>query len=144
MWKTKNFPALADMLIDRCKVQIVILGSPGERDVMAEMKQLLYNPAHMAPQMTFNEAGALLKRSHLLICNDGGLNHLSVAMDTPSLAIFGNTKIIDRASELFPGHICLHNPSHNSLKDDSFGISPDTAFDSAIKLLNPEDEIRKI
>jgi hypothetical protein len=78
------------------------------------------------------------------LCEGYTVNQLSVAMDTPSLAIFGNTKIINWAPELFPGRICLHNPSHNSGKDDSFGISPDTAFDSAIKLLNPEDEIRKI
>jgi ADP-heptose:LPS heptosyltransferase len=50
-WKTKNFSALVDMLIDRCKVQIVILGSPEERDVMAEMKQHMHNPAHMEFQM---------------------------------------------------------------------------------------------
>jgi len=143
-WRTKNFAELADMLADRCGVDIVILGAPGERQVMEEMKNLMKSTAHVAPKISFNQAGALLKRSRLLICNDGGLNHLSVALDTPSLAVFGNTKPIDWSPDLFPGHVTLYNPDHASGKDDSFGISPEEAFRSAKLLLKTGGGNKKI
>jgi ADP-heptose:LPS heptosyltransferase len=94
------------------------------------------NKPIVALPTNFNEAAAVLKKCELLICNDGGLIHLSVAVGTPSLAIFGNTNPLNWSPNNFVGHYHIFNENFDSSKDNSFGISPEMAFEKVKLILN--------
>jgi ADP-heptose:LPS heptosyltransferase len=89
----------------------------------------------IAPPTDLGQAAALLERVRLLVCNDGGLNHLAVATETPTLAIFGATDpTVWSAASVFPHHRHLHDPA-SSPGDDTFGISAEDAFEEVRRML---------
>jgi ADP-heptose:LPS heptosyltransferase len=93
--------------------------------------------AVLAPPTTFNEAGALLNYSKVLITNDGGINHLAVSQNTPAISIFGPISN--------PLKWCAwHRKEYQFLKDwnlknrndNSFNISPDQVFEKFQEMIS--------
>ena len=143
-WGIQYYAELINLLIQKTSDQktsekIVILWAPSEfEDAKALMGSGKEKELVLAPPTTFNQAAALLKKSKLLICNDGGLNHLAVALKTPSLAIFGNTSSNVWSPEgLIPGHYHISNPDWQRMTDNSFGVRPDRVFDKIKNILEP-------
>ena len=131
-----GFARLADLIMAQTHHKVVVVGGPKEyrdcRAVIIKAKQ----QALLAPPTTFNQAAALLKKCRLLICNDGGFNHLSVALDIPALAIFGNTPPEKWSPQgYFPHHYHLHNPDWKTMSDNRFGITPEIAFQKVLAIL---------
>lgn len=134
-WSLNAYARLGDMILQNLKCKIVILWAPNEKEDAETLFELMDQKPIMAPITDLNEAAAMLKRSALLICNDGGLNHLSVATETPSIAIFGSIKPIRWSPEMFAGHYHFFNEQHDSLKDDTFGIDPDKVYQKVVEIL---------
>ncbi|MEJ2056194.1 MAG: glycosyltransferase family 9 protein, partial [Calditrichaceae bacterium] len=116
-------------------VKVVILWAPNEKADAEKLYNAMENKPVMAPPTDLNQAAAMLKRSALLICNDGGLNHLSVATGTPSIAIFGSVKPYRWSPDIFEGHYHFYNEKHDSLKDDSFGIEPESVYQKVQEII---------
>jgi ADP-heptose:LPS heptosyltransferase len=135
-WRADHYAGLADFILENTDWKIVLLWGPSEKDDIHEVAGLMKKKPFIAPPTDFNEGAAMLKRSELLICNDGGLNHLSVAVETPSLAIFGNTNPVNWAPDILGGHYYLFNPYFNSGRCNSFGISPETAWDKVRSIID--------
>ncbi|HHE37705.1 MAG TPA: glycosyltransferase family 9 protein [Candidatus Cloacimonetes bacterium] len=129
IWKKEYYAELADKIAATKKYEIVFLWAPSElEDVKYIMKQM-QSKTILAPATDFNQCAAFIKKIDLLICNDGGVNHLSVATQTPSLAFFGRTSALEWSPEGFvPNHFHLTNPDYKYNGDQSFGISPEDAF----------------
>ncbi|MEW6619388.1 MAG: lipopolysaccharide heptosyltransferase II [bacterium] len=96
-WATKKWPKeryieLANWLIQNKKSKIVIFGGKDEVELSQEIKLALFNkPIVAAGRLSLMETAALLKRCKVLITNDTGIMHISVAVKTPVVAIFGPT-----------------------------------------------------
>ena len=135
-WKIENYATLADLILDNTNFKVVLNGAPNEYNDIIKMESLMRNIPIIAPQTNFNQAGALIKRSFLLVCNDSGVNHLSVALEVPSLAIFGNTNPINWAPTNFSAHYYLYNKDFDSSKDNSFGITPIMAFEKLRNIIS--------
>lgn len=91
-WSVDFFAELADRLISDFKVNIVITGS--RRDVvLAETISLKMRakPFILCGRTTLKQLGALFEIARLVISNDSGPMHISVAMRTNTIAIFGPT-----------------------------------------------------
>jgi ADP-heptose:LPS heptosyltransferase len=138
-WKGENYAKLADLILKKTDRKVVLLWGPDEKDDVINVSNAMEKKPIVALPTNFNEAAAMLNKCELLICNDGGLNHLSVAVGTASLAIFGNTNPLNWSPHNFFGHYYLFNENFNSSKDNSFGISPETAFEK-VKLILSEIE----
>ena len=134
-WLPENYALLADMIQSDLKIKIIFAGSPKEFKDIDNVIEAMKTEYHTAPKTTFNQAGALLKRSRLLICNDGGLNHLAIAVKTPSLSIFGSTNPVKWSGSELKDHWVLHNPNVDSLNDKTFGISVEVAFEKVKSIL---------
>lgn len=134
MWLTENYAKLADLIVKNTDCRVILLWGPDEKHVVDTMTSCMNHLAFVAPPTDFNQAAAMLKKCSLLICNDGGLNHLSASVETPSIAIFGNTNPANWSPD-FPGHHYLFNPGFDSRYDNSFGISPEQVFDKLVKLI---------
>jgi len=136
-WHIPSYARVADLIHSETEFVPVILWSPNELNDAEAMLSLCKQKPVLAPDTNFNQAAALLKKSMLLICNDGGLNHLSVATKTPSLAIFGNTNPDHWSPQgLVQNHYHLYNKAFDSKSDDSFGIYPDETFKRVKEILN--------
>lgn len=137
IWDLASFAELADRLQAETSLPIVIIWAPDEIEDARKVQSLMKTKAIFAPPTTLNQGAALLKSTKLLICNDGGINHISVATQTPSLAIFGPTSAINWSPEkVFPIHAGLANPDAYKPEDKSFGVTVDEAFHKALSLLD--------
>jgi heptosyltransferase-2 len=136
-WYAGNYAALIDQIHQKTSMRVVILWGPREHaDAQAVVQGAKQKPI-LAPTTNFNQGAAFLKQCRLLICNDGGFNHLSVALNVPSLAIFGNTSPEKWSPQgFFEHHYHLYNPTRENKIDNHFGISPQEAFDKVMGILS--------
>ncbi|NLW31472.1 MAG: glycosyltransferase family 9 protein [Fibrobacter sp.] len=135
-WSLVNFARLADMIQTRTDLNVVLLWGPRELDQVNQVKKEMKTGPVLAPPTDLNQAAALLELCKLLVCNDCGLNHLSVTTMTPTLAIFGTTSPTAWSPGPEFNHFHLYRPDFDSKKDNSFGISPEDAFNEIKKILD--------
>lgn len=128
-WSLKNYAALGDLLISKSGHLLIIIWGPGELDDVKKIVSVMQNKPEIAIPTDFNQAAALLGKSEILVCNDGGINHLCCAVGTKSLALFGNTDPINWVPENSIKNQYIYKPDFISKNDPSFGISPQEVFD---------------
>lgn len=108
-WLSDRYARVADRLIDKYGVRVIILGSPDERAIAEEVASHMKNkPILLAGLTTLGQLMALIKRCHLLITNDSGPMHLAAALDVPQLAIFGSTSEIATGPLSPQGRVIKH------------------------------------
>ena len=91
-WPPEHFATLANLILRHSPhAQIVLLGSPKDAEVCAEIKALC-PPVHaLAGQTSLTQALALLSGATAVVSNDSGLLHIASAFNRPVLAIYGST-----------------------------------------------------
>ena len=135
-WDLNSYAETADRIVRDLKLPVVFLWAPDELEDVKQIMSKMKEDAILAPPTTFNQAAAFLKNVTLLICNDGGLNHLSVATDTPSLAVFGNTDPVSWSPQsTFDNHFHLFNKNFVKLSNSTFGITPDEVIEKVKTIL---------
>jgi len=93
-WPPEKFARLADLLIQNQKVRVLFFGSKPEREYVEGIISLMRNkPLCAAGQTSLTQMAALIRSCHLFISNDTGPMHMACALDVPTLAIMGPTKI---------------------------------------------------
>ena len=133
-WRNNYFASLGDLIEDNLDFHVVLLGTKKEQYDCKNVYEHMKNKPIIAPEMTLNQAVALLKKAKFLVCNDGGLNHISCATETTTFAIFGTTNHVHWSpASVFGHHIHLIKPGYPSKKDDSFGISPQTVLEKIME-----------
>jgi ADP-heptose:LPS heptosyltransferase len=136
-WDLKYYAKLADMIQNRLAFKVILLWGPGEKEDSEFIKRNAKENIILAPSTTFNQAGALLNYTKVLICNDGGINHLAVSQETPSIAIFGaKSDPIKWVAWHKRIHTFLKDWDFKNLNDNRFNISPEMVFQKLIELLN--------
>ena len=107
-WGAPNFAAVANQL--SAQAQIVVFGGPGDLAMIEELKTLVRAPLVVAAgELTPRQSAALIARCATFISGDTGPMHLAMAVDTPTVALFG---LVASALRMVPnrGHIALeHN-----------------------------------
>jgi len=94
IWPPEKFAQLVDRLIGTYHVQIVLIGSPKERELAKKLLQASEATLiNMVGETTFSDAAALIARSALFIGNDSAPLHLAAALKCPTLSLFGATKV---------------------------------------------------
>jgi len=89
-WPPENFAALADKVIEKKQVTIIIVGDNSEREttacVSAAMRGRVYNFCGMT---TIRQLAALMDKARLVIANDGGPLHMAVEIKKKTISFFG-------------------------------------------------------
>jgi len=89
-WPAYRFGRVADELMDKYNVKIVIIGGPSDVKTVREVETgMLLSPIILSEAHSLGEVAALLKKCKLLISNDSGPVHIAVAVGTPVVSIFG-------------------------------------------------------
>ena len=89
-WPPAHYAGLAAALAER-GLPVLLLGSPKDADVTAEIHRLAPTTLDLAGQTTLDDAVDLLAGARLAVTNDSGLMHIAAAVDTPVLAVYGST-----------------------------------------------------
>jgi heptosyltransferase-2 len=129
-WSLNNYATTSDMINDEIGLPVVLLWAKNELSDCEKLINLTKNKPILAPQTNLNQALALLEKGKLLICNDGGLNHISCAVGIQTIALFGKLNPSNWSpASVFSHHHHLHNPDFPSDKDFTFGITPEEVME---------------
>lgn len=89
-WPAERFAAIGDLASENYNAGIIIFGGPGEEDIVDNVAQKMRNLAIlMKDGVRIRQLGAMIQKCHLFISNDTGPMHISVAVDTPTIGLFG-------------------------------------------------------
>jgi lipopolysaccharide heptosyltransferase II len=88
-WPAANFGSLAEKLIDRSKVAVVVTGGSGEEAKVREVIRASKEKAIPVVSMpSVKELAALLARCSLVIANSTGPLHIAAALGVPVIGLY--------------------------------------------------------
>jgi len=89
-WPVSNFAHVADKLIDRFNIPVVLFGDKDERKLCVAMQRIMHNKSiDMSGKTSVSQFMSLVKRCGLILCNEGGPLHIAVALGVSTASIFG-------------------------------------------------------
>ena len=95
-WPAAHFAALAQQLIDKHQLPVLLLGSAKDAEVCAQIASTV-NAAqpgichNLAGRTSLQDAIALVAGALTMVSNDSGLMHVAAALGVPQVAIFGSS-----------------------------------------------------
>ena len=90
-WPLARFSALGDRFSEELGAKIIILWGPGEIDEARQVRDGMKNDAVLIPETSLKQLGAILQKCAMIVSNDSGPMHISAAVGTPTVGIFGPT-----------------------------------------------------
>ena len=87
-WPADRFAALADWAAVR-GAAVVLVEPPGEAEAVRAVAEKMARPPLVYPTASLRELAALLAQCRVCVCCDGGAMHVSAAVGTRTVAIFG-------------------------------------------------------
>lgn len=95
-WSAKRYALLADMIIKHNGINVVLLGSMGEKQLVESIgNEMKTKPIMLVGKTNLREMAGIFSKSALLICNDSAPMHIAAAVNTLTIAIFGPSKSIE-------------------------------------------------
>ncbi|HVC33207.1 MAG TPA: glycosyltransferase family 9 protein [Chloroflexota bacterium] len=89
-WPAERFAIVGDALACERGAQVVITAGPGEEPLAQSVVDRMDRPPlNLAGRTSLGSLAAVIHRCDLFISNDTGPAHVAVALDTPSITIFG-------------------------------------------------------
>lgn len=89
-WTPEGWTGVADLIGKRYNARAVILGSKADVALASNIREAAESkPVISAGKTTLKQAGALMEKCVAVIGVDTGLLHMSVALDRPSVGLFG-------------------------------------------------------
>lgn len=109
-WPLERYRQLLERLsAEQPESQIILFGAPNEAEMIQELAAGLgHNISIAAGKTTIKQVAALIEKCDLLVCNDSGLMHVAVAVDTPVVAIYGPTDF-NRTAPLGSQHTMIRH-----------------------------------
>lgn len=90
LWRSEGWARVADELVERYGVKVILTGSASEAPlVQAIAAQMASRPLVAAGQTTLGQLAALMTRCRLVLGVDSGPLHLAVAVGTPTVHLYG-------------------------------------------------------
>jgi len=94
-WEPSRFGELVKRLSKKWKASLLIFGKRGEQAIAKEILQSLEEGGvDLTGRTHLLQLAALLERCRLLVTNDTGTMHVSTAVGTPVVALFGSTDVL--------------------------------------------------
>ncbi|MFH1414872.1 MAG: glycosyltransferase family 9 protein [Elusimicrobiota bacterium] len=121
-WPAGCYSDLGKKLIDQYGAKILILYGPSEKGYCEKIRSDIGSDALLLPETSLMQAAAVIKKASLCIFNCGGMKHISVAVGTPSVTIFGGTSHINWHPPGLEWAVFLEGDYADG--DSTFGINP--------------------
>ncbi|MCP4357513.1 MAG: glycosyltransferase family 9 protein [Chloroflexi bacterium] len=89
-WPVERFVRLANHLVRKHNVRLLLVGSEADRPLAADIVGLIpVAAANWTGSVSLSEIGALGEMADLYVGNDTGSTHIAAAVGCPTIAIFG-------------------------------------------------------
>lgn len=95
-WPVERFIAVADYLKRERGLNLVAVGSEGERELCDEVLKAVGGGINLAGKLSLRGTTELLSRALFLLTNDTGPMHLAAARGTPVVAVYGSKDLAGR------------------------------------------------
>jgi ADP-heptose:LPS heptosyltransferase len=91
IWPAEHFAAVCDRVQDELGAQVVLVGGPSERALLAKIRSGLKTHV-LAPveSPSLPVFAAMARASSALLCHDSGPMHVAAAVGTPVIALYGS------------------------------------------------------
>jgi len=114
MWPLDRYAQISDGLINEFDVKIVLIGGKEEAKITNEVKAKMKNSVlDLTGTLSIKELGLILRRCLFLISNDTGPVHISAAVGTPTIVLFGEERPGGSSKRWGPygeGHCVISKP----------------------------------
>lgn len=107
-WPAERFAEVADYLIEKYGCEVLLVGDEADEPILRIVAEKMKYPAQIISNLSLPEVAQVLSRCRLTIANDGGLMHVSAAMGTPTLGLFGPETPV-RFGPYGPSHRALYH-----------------------------------
>ena len=94
LWDAGNYTRLANVLCKERKAAILLFAGPDERELQAQVAQMMDVPPILVQTENLRHLAALISVCDVYIGNDTGPMHIAAAVGTPVVALFGSTNPI--------------------------------------------------
>ncbi|MEJ2619832.1 MAG: lipopolysaccharide heptosyltransferase II [Candidatus Thiodiazotropha sp.] len=92
-WFNASWQALIEQLAERWQLPVVMLGGPGDTQAAAKIKvSAAARLINLVGETSLRQAAAVIARGSLVVGVDTGLTHIGIAMNRPTLCLFGSTR----------------------------------------------------
>ncbi|MEM9951963.1 MAG: lipopolysaccharide heptosyltransferase II [Chloroflexota bacterium] len=89
-WENDLWAKVADTLIDQLDAEVIFTGTDGERAIVEDIQNRMTHTSYTtAGDLNLEQLAALYERALVVVGPDSGPLHLSAAVDTPTVALFG-------------------------------------------------------
>ncbi len=107
-WQYEKFAELVDRLHNQYQFKIVLTCGPGQKNQAQGVWEKIRSAPYSFIETGLQELGAITERARFVICHNGGYMHLTAAVGTPVIALFGLSNP-DIWQPLGQNHIVLHH-----------------------------------
>ena len=115
-WPPERFAALANRLLGRHEIEIVLLGAGGEKELAQAMQSHLEFPViDLVGKTGIPGLLGVLKQCSLLVSNDTGTIHMAAAAGVGTVGIFFSTAYFAETAPYGAGHAVLRSERPCSL-----------------------------
>lgn len=92
-WPVENFASIADAIMERWKLKVVLTGVSEEKELVDQVEShMKHRPLNLAGITSLKELAALAERCAVFICPDSGPMHIAAAVKAPTIGIFALKK----------------------------------------------------
>jgi lipopolysaccharide heptosyltransferase II len=89
-WPPEKYAGLANRLVNSNTGQVIIIGGKKEKAILERVRgELQVSATFTNGQLTLGQTAALVESCDLMVSNDTGLLHMTVALRRPLVAIYG-------------------------------------------------------
>ena len=128
-WQKERFAKIGDLLHQEHNAQILVTAGPREGALPHELAHQMACSPIILTGTTPMQLGAMIQRCRLFISNDTGPMHMSTAVKTPTIALFGSSNP-SRWGPFWHGHTII---ARNSMDEITV---PDVLLAAEKHLLN--------
>ena len=118
MWPSEPFAELAKMLAEKLGAQVLITQGPKDAEVAQDVARKAGGAAKIIGVLPLRQLAAILVHCSVYVANDSAPMHIAVAVNTPTIGIFGPGE----ENVWFPYHPPFYENSagHIALRKDVF------------------------
>jgi ADP-heptose:LPS heptosyltransferase len=88
-WMPDQFGELADMLIAKLGVQVIMFAGPNDGEAVKAVLQHSFPSIKVLTNHPLRQLAAIMAHCSLFIGNDAGPMHIAAAVGTPTIGLFG-------------------------------------------------------
>lgn len=87
-WQPEKFAGVAEQCHSQFGLKVVLTTGPGQENQLKDVERQMKTP-FVSIQAGLEEMAAIAEQARFVVCHNGGFMHLSAAVGTPTISLFG-------------------------------------------------------